>query len=510
MFGDVSKLYLMFCVFVLRESGAERYLVEYRIGSGMRSEVLNAAAKKNLFFAPDALEIVLSSPDPVAFTGTLLAALSESSMFIEKKDIMDFLAGDSAAAPERKPIVPRNKKHSDISIVPGTDITGDSTCEGKITDFAAYFRSRFFSLKRIIEKRKDFGVSVPISRAVTLGREAKIIGMIYEKKETKNGHITLSLEDESGNCTVLISKDSPCFGEMFVNDEVVGISGKPSSRGDLFIADKIFRPDVPTGHTWVPSDSVSSVAFLSDIHVGSSTFLEKEWKKMIVWLKANSYDMDLDYLVLPGDVVDGIGIFPGQEGELSIADIYGQYERLGEYIKEIPDHIRIVIQPGNHDAVRLAEPQPALNSIFTKGFDSNVIMAGNPVTLEIEGRTVLTYHGKSIDDWVSSVQKLNYEDPISVMREMLTRRHLSPMYGGKTAMAPEKKDYLVIEKVPDIFVSGHVHGAGKMDYRGIKIINASTWQSQTDYQKAHNFNPNPAIMPVVHLGTGATKLMDFS
>ena len=476
----------------------------------MRSEVLSAAARKNLFFSPEALDYVLSSPDPMSFTNTLLATLSESSIFIEKKDVMGFVSGDVSVAPERKPDIPRNKKHCDISIVPGTDITGDSTCEGKIEDFAAYFRNRFFALKKMIEKRRDFGASVPISKAVTLGREARIIGMIYEKKETKNGHTTLRVEDESGSCTVLISKDSPCFGELFVNDEVVGISGKPSIKGDLFIADQIFRPDVPAGRAWIPSDSVASVAFLSDIHVGSYTFLEKEWEKMISWLKKNSYDMDLDYLILPGDVVDGIGIFPGHEEELNITDIYEQYEKLGEYVKDIPDHIKIVVQPGNHDAVRLAEPQPALSKVFTKSFDSNVILAGNPVNMEIEGRTVLSYHGKSIDDWVSSVQSLNYEDPINVMKEMLTRRHLSPMYGGKTAMAPEKKDYLVIDRLPDIFVSGHVHGAGKRDYRGTKIINASAWQSQTEYQRSHNFNPNPAIMPVVHLGTGAMKMMDFT
>ena len=476
----------------------------------MRSEVLNVAAQKNLFFSPEALDYVLSNPDPISFANTLLATLSESSVFIEKKDILNFIAGDAAVAPERKPIVPKNKKHCDIAIVSGTDVTGDSTCEGKIEDFAAYFRSRFSALKKMIENRRDFGKSVPISKAMTLGREALIIGMIYEKKETKNGHTTLRVEDEGGTCTVLISKESPCYGELFVNDEVIGISGKPSMKGDLFIADKIFRPDIPAGRAWVPSDSVSSVAFLSDIHVGSYTFLEKEWKRMVNWLKTNSYEMDLNYLIFPGDVVDGIGIFPGQEEELNIVDIYDQYEKLGEYVKEIPDHIRVVIQPGNHDAVRLAEPQPALGRIFTKSFDSNVILAGNPVNIEIEKRTILSYHGKSIDDWVASVQSLNYEDPINVMKEMLTRRHLSPMYGGKTAMAPEKKDYLVIDRVPDIFVSGHVHGAGKRDYRGVKIINASTWQSQTEYQRSHNFNPNPAIMPVVHLGTGATKMIDFT
>ncbi len=77
-------------------------------------------------------------------------------------------------------------------------------------------------------------------------------------------------------------------------------------------------------------------------------------------------------------------------------------------------------------------------------------------------------------------------------------------------MAPEKEDYLVIEDVPDIFVSGHVHGAGISEYRGVKIICASTWQSQTSFQRMHNFNPDPAKLPIVHLGNGNMKMLDFN
>jgi DNA polymerase II small subunit len=42
------------------------------------------------------------------------------------------------------------------------------------------------------------------------------------------------------------------------------------------------------------------------------------------------------------------------------------------------------------------------------------------------------------------------------------------------------------------------------------MINASTWQSQTEYQRMHNFNPNPAIMPVVDLGNGKVEMKDFN
>ncbi|MDR0888051.1 MAG: DNA-directed DNA polymerase II small subunit [Candidatus Methanoplasma sp.] len=474
----------------------------------MKSEILDAATRKKVFLSPDALEMVLSNSDPLCFINTVLSSLSTNSMFVDKSDIMACIVGDKPVFECPKTIAPKNKRALDISVIPGTDVTGDSTCEGKINDFANYFRSRFNALKRILESRRDFGRAMSIESAMDKGRETKIVGIIYEKKETKNGHVTIKIEDETGECIVFINKDSPMIKEIFVNDEVIGISGKPSAKKDMFYAEEIFRPDIPKA-SWAPSDSTASVAVLSDVHVGSSTFLKPQWDRMITWLKANAYEKDIDYLLFPGDVVDGIGIFPGQEEELIISDIYKQYETLADYLKEIPDHIKMVIQPGNHDAARLAEPQPALSEVFTKSFDSNIIMAGNPINLKIEGRTVLSYHGKSIDDWVAGVQQLTYDDPINVMKEMLVRRHLSPMYGGKTALAPEKKDYLVMERAPDIFISGHVHGVGTRDYNGVKMVNASAWQSQTEYQKMHNFNPEPAIMPTIHLGTGRIALNNF-
>ena len=63
-------------------------------------------------------------------------------------------------------------------------------------------------------------------------------------------------------------------------------------------------------------------------------------------------DDDINYLVIAGDVVDGIGIFPGQDKELAISDIYEQYEKAAQYLNAVPKHIKIIISPGNHDAVR--------------------------------------------------------------------------------------------------------------------------------------------------------------
>jgi len=214
-------------------------------------------------------------------------------------------------------------------------------------------------------------------------------------------------------------------------------------------------------------------------------------------------------LVLSGDVVDGIGVYPHQDVELVIDDIYAQYEALSSLLQELPDHLKVILLAGNHDAVRPAEPQPALPAAIQKLFDSNVRFVGNPVTLSLHGVRILAYHGRSMDDFVSAVPALSYARPLDAMREMLRKRHLAPIYGGKTPIAPEAEDHLIIDQVPDIFVTGHVHAAGAGEHRGVVLVNSSTWQAQTPFQKMHNIEPVPARLPIVDLHTGEAIVKSF-
>src|SRR3989454_11595439 len=106
-------------------------------------------------------------------------------------------------------------------------------------------------------------------------------------------------------------------------------------------------------------------------------------------------------------------------------------------ISDLPDRITVVMLPGNHDAVRPAEPQPALPPSIQKLFDSNVIFAGNPSLLSLEGVRILAYHGRSMDDLVSAIPGMSYQRPLDVMKAMLRMRHLAPIYGGETASSHE-------------------------------------------------------------------------
>src|SRR3989442_1412956 len=210
-----------------------------------------------------------------------------------------------------------------------------------------------------------------------------------------------------------------------------------------------------------------------------------------------------------GIVVDGIGVYPRQDEELAIDDIYGQYEALARMVADLPDRVSVIMLPGNHDAVRPAEPQPAFPTSIQNLFDSNVIFAGNPSLLSVEGVRILAYHGRSMDDLVSAIPGMSYARPLEAMKAMLRMRHLAPIYGGKTPIAPEAEDHLIIDEIPDIFATGHVHAAGVDQYRGVVLVNSSTWQAQTPYQKMRNIEPMPARLPIVDLPAGQAMVREF-
>ena len=82
---------------------------------------------------------------------------------------------------------------------------------------------------------------------------------------------------------------------------------------------------------------------------------------MIEWFRTDPLARTVKYFVLSGDGVDGVGIYPGQERHLAIKDLFNQYGELARLLEGLPDWVDLMILPGNHDAVRPAEPQPALD-----------------------------------------------------------------------------------------------------------------------------------------------------
>ncbi|MFA5945134.1 MAG: DNA-directed DNA polymerase II small subunit [Candidatus Thermoplasmatota archaeon] len=403
-----------------------------------------------------------------------------------------------------------------------SDMTGNSTCEGTTQDFVDYFQDRYRQIAKMLRQRRELRNAFPVERVKPGQQEVQLIGMVVEVATTKNGHKRIQVEDETGAITCLVRADERqlmAMADTLVQDEVIGVVGQASSKGDLLFLESIVRPDVPLpdGATKQHSEVPLYAAFLSDIHVGSKTFLNENWKRMLRWMNGEGGSKRereaagrVKYLIIPGDLVDGVGIYPGQQDELTIPDIYDQYGAFGDWMAAIPDHIDVVIQPGNHDASRPAEPQPAFAQEVRSRFEHHdARFLANPATFKMHGVTTLGYHGSSLIDFATSVANLEYEKPLETMEQMLKCRHLAPLYGERTPVAPEHHDYLVISEVPDLFVTGHVHVPGIRGYRGVQMVNSGTWQSQTTYQKMLNFTPDPARMPLIDLQSLRGTLVDF-
>ncbi len=392
------------------------------------------------------------------------------------------------------------------------DVTGKSACRGTIEDFVAHFNSRFEKISSILRNRVK---AIPISSLSKIKAETvEIVGFVNSVRELNENRAMIEIEDRTGRARVYAEgKVKEQAMELF-GDEVIGITGRPAGRS--IIAERIVFPEVPMNGNG-KSRKNFSVVFISDIHFGSNTFLHDSWDKFVSWVNCESGNRKLDdiaesvrYIFVAGDVVDGIGVYPDQDKELEIDDINRQYEFAAEQFDRIRKEVKIIISPGNHDAVRQAEPQPALPKEFSDLFSNNAIHVGNPSYIDVEGVKVLMYHGRSLDDIISKVSRLRYEKPQNAMIELLKRRHLAPLYGERSPIAPEKDDYLVIDDVPDVVHSGHVHTYGTAFYRGVLLVNSSTWQSQTEFQKKVNLNPMPGYVAVYQPGGNLFRLKFYS
>ena len=220
-----------------------------------------------------------------------------------------------------------------------------------------------------------------------------------------------------------------------------------------FMIKDLIMPDVPDQATNKSESEVYAV-FLSDLHIGSKYFMEKELSEFFEWISSSDpVAKKIRFVLIGGDLVDGVGIYPNQDKELVCQTIEEQLSKVEKLIAKIPKNVKIIIMPGNHDPGRRALPQPAIpkkynSSIWEK---ENVIMVGNPSLVSLNGVKVLMFHGQSIDDIVKTTPGLSYDRPTDVMKHLLKARHLSPVYGSQTPIAPEMHDLMVIDEIPDIF-----------------------------------------------------------
>ena len=394
----------------------------------------------------------------------------------------------------------------------------------EVKDFVNFFKSRLNEMKNFLQDNSELNNLVSINKISGKKQNISIIGMVYSKKVTKNKNMLIEIEDSTGRITILINKDKEDLykkAEDIALDSIIGLKGSGSK--ELFFVSEIIFPEANLNER-KRADLEEYALFLGDLHFGSKLFLKKDFLKFIDYINGkveNTPEVKkIKYLFLVGDLVTGVGNYPNQENDLEIQDLEQQFIHLAKVLNTIRKDIKIIISPGNHDGVRLMEPQPMLDEKYAWPIYEieNVIITTNPSTVNIgskegfQGFDVLTYHGFSFTYYANNVPKLMIKKamntPEEIIKYLLKQRHLAPTHASNQYF-PTEKDSLVLSKIPDIILAGHTHKSAVSYYNNILIISTSCWESMTPYQEKFGNKPDHCKVPMFNLKTRAIKILDF-
>jgi DNA polymerase II small subunit len=416
------------------------------------------------------------------------------------------------------------EKQQETSKVRYTPLNFDFNKKIEVKDFVAYFRNRFSEMSNILQEHSQLDNLVSINKISGNRQGISLIGMVSDKRVTKNKNILFDIEDLTGRTRVLINRDNKELykkAEEVTADSVLGFRGS-GNREVLFANDIVFPDSVLQERKKSPADE--NVLFVGDLHFGSKRFLGEEFLRFIDYLNGkvpNTPEVEkIKYLFLVGDIITGVGNYPNQEKDLEIKDLEEQFSGLANLLGKIRRDITIIISPGNHDGVRLMEPQPVIEEKYAWPLYNlkNVILTTNPASVNIgakenfSGFDVLTYHGFSFFHYAKSIPHLMKQraanKPELIMSYILKNRHLAPTHTS-TQYLPLEKDAHLIRNVPDIFVSAHTHKSSVSYYNNILMVSISCWEAMTPYQEKFGNEPDHCKVPMFNLKTRAVKILDF-
>jgi len=346
--------------------------------------VVNYALNKGFQIHPDALKI-LENVDVKELKHIIKEVIKEKTrenlFFINQDDLEGFLG--------IKEDVSLKNEHRILSD-PSSKIT---SAEG-VNGYNRLFSNRFSKLKQIVSNRPAAKMLKSINSVITtkLDNYVYVCGLLSERNSQRS--VTkLKIDDLTGSMEVVVfDKDLQKTANELLIDQFVMLKVKLSKNGGFFTKE-IIVPDIPD-HFSNRSDTETYAVFLSDLHVGSKFFMEKEFDSFVSWLSnPDPIARKVRFVILAGDVVDGVGIYPNQDKELDCLTVEEQLTKLEEVLSKIPKNIKIFIVPGNHDPGRRALPQPAYPEKYNQNLrkHENFFLVGNPAMISLNGVKVLVF-----------------------------------------------------------------------------------------------------------------------
>ncbi len=277
------------------------------------------------------------------------------------------------------------------------------------------------------------------------------MGVLLDKKYLNQGFYDIILEDDTGALVVTTPPQLLRKVARLMPDEVI-IAQVMYDR----LKRRYFAIDVETAgreikHKQFSGSSTKKYAiFLSDLHCNEENNACELFDKFITWLLEDGMDRYLKrmvkYFIITGDLID-----------CEVQDPQYNYGIITKNLSRLPDNIAKIIIPGECDITGSFLPQSPIKRVYRRTFEEipNTYMLGNPVTVTISGVKTLLYHGQSLPCIMSSI---GARRPVEAQKRIVETRSIAPLITCRDyTVSPEEYDLTLLDILPDIVHSGHVH-----------------------------------------------------
>ena len=231
-----------------------------------------------------------------------------------------------------------------------------------VEGYTSLFRSRYEKSLKILSLRQDSRKVKKIEIAKQLFNQSKInynsmskedldnsifIAGLVMSKDIKNNNYDITIDDQTGLLTATTyNEELKKQISMLTVDQMVMIEFENNPKRRKNTIKNIFSLDIPDR---IPNRSKSEIfsILISDLHIGSKFFMEKEFQNFLEWLNGNGDNREIiskiKYICICGDLIDGIGIFPNQDKELLEKDSYSQMDHAIKILSKIPKHMKVFL-----------------------------------------------------------------------------------------------------------------------------------------------------------------------
>lgn len=284
--------------------------------------------------------------------------------------------------------------------------------EYKVADFVRYYSLKYGDARKRLEPFMQHAIS--LNKAIA-GREGEFIVLVRDICSN-----VATVCDPTGDARVIL----PHGTDVAIGD-IIGIAGNVGN--DTIFATNVAFPELPLKMDVKSGKNDADILFVSDIHYGSASFVEKSFQNLFKFVAENK----IYGIIISGDV--------SANGE------YG-------FLDEMRKHAPVFVCPG-----------PIDRNIQTPHRHATQPMLQNPSTVEIDGISICIHHKGD-----SSAQT-----PREWLTGVLKRGHLSS--GRFLPAMPDGRDPFALGSDVDIIAVGGFHLQSVTNYRGFTCITSGSF-----------------------------------